>query len=146
MSRRSEKTAHFDPRIGDEDDPDHDSDIPQIHEPKSVSITPSGSGTATPRRSEPPGEKVAKDDDKPNPKKRSLPEVKLPQSLQWIPSNWTWSKLKPVIRSALSQWISLVLVVINPSLRAMGQVRDCTVVPESVLTSECPGRVFDSHR
>ncbi|KAH7923390.1 hypothetical protein BV22DRAFT_1196761 [Leucogyrophana mollusca] len=34
---------------------------------------------------------------------------KVPTSLQWIPANSTWSKWKPVIRSALAAWVAVVL-------------------------------------
>ncbi|KAF9220310.1 hypothetical protein BS17DRAFT_739428 [Gyrodon lividus] len=47
--------------------------------------------------------------------------IKLPPSLQWIPANWTWSKWKPVIRSALAAWISLVIFVIPKSENLLGQ-------------------------
>ncbi|KAF9237247.1 hypothetical protein BU15DRAFT_88826 [Melanogaster broomeanus] len=41
--------------------------------------------------------------------------------LQWIPANWTWSKWKPVIRSALAAWISLVIFVIPTTENLLGQ-------------------------
>lgn len=40
----------------------------------------------------------------------------------WVPNNWHWSKLKPVIRCAVTAWISLVLFVIPAFERALGQV------------------------
>ncbi|KAI9457691.1 hypothetical protein HD554DRAFT_2141770, partial [Boletus coccyginus] len=46
----------------------------------------------------------------------------LPPTLQWIPANWSWSKWKPVIRSALSAWIGLLLFLIPTTLNVMGQV------------------------
>jgi len=46
----------------------------------------------------------------------------LPDQLKWIPANWSWPKLKPVLRSALSAWICVLLIVINPSMRLLGQV------------------------
>ena len=46
----------------------------------------------------------------------------LPPSWQWIPDNFVWPKLKVVIRSAVAGWISVLLVVINPVLRTIGQV------------------------
>ncbi|PPQ64930.1 hypothetical protein CVT26_015650 [Gymnopilus dilepis] len=36
----------------------------------------------------------------------------LSKKYAWIPQNWTWCKLKPVIRCALAGWISVVLFVI----------------------------------
>lgn len=46
----------------------------------------------------------------------------LPPTLQWIPANWTWSKWKPVLRSALAAWICLLLFLIPATLNVMGQV------------------------
>lgn len=42
--------------------------------------------------------------------------------LQWIVKNLTVSRLKPVIRSAIAGWISILLVIIPNVERAMGQV------------------------
>lgn len=50
--------------------------------------------------------------------------LKLPANLQWIPSNCTWTKIKPVIRSAVAAWISAVLFAIPKVELFMGQVRD----------------------
>jgi hypothetical protein len=46
----------------------------------------------------------------------------LPPTLQWIPANWSWSKWKPVLRSALAAWIGLLLFLIPTTLNVMGQV------------------------
>ncbi|KAG2070593.1 hypothetical protein BDR04DRAFT_1198344 [Suillus decipiens] len=48
-------------------------------------------------------------------------KIKLPQSLRWIPANSTWSKWKPVIRSALAAWISVVIFVIPKIENLLGQ-------------------------
>ncbi|KAH0826407.1 hypothetical protein J3R83DRAFT_5379 [Lanmaoa asiatica] len=45
----------------------------------------------------------------------------LPLALQWIPANSSWSKWKPVLRSALAAWISLLLFLIPATLNVMGQ-------------------------
>lgn len=50
----------------------------------------------------------------------------LPNCLRWIPDNWTLSKWMTAIRCAVSEWASLLLLIIYPSTRAMGQVRSCT--------------------
>ena len=55
---------------------------------------------------------------------------KVPQALQWIPANFTWEKLKPVIRCALAGWISVVVFVIPKSNAYMGQV-SVSFVPTS---------------
>lgn len=47
---------------------------------------------------------------------------KLPSSLQWVPANFTWSKVKPVIRCAISAWVSLLLVIIPQTSKFLGQV------------------------
>ncbi|KAF8911493.1 hypothetical protein CPB84DRAFT_1671782 [Gymnopilus junonius] len=44
----------------------------------------------------------------------------LSSNYAWIPQNWTWSKIKPVIRCALAGWISLVLFVIPKVELMMG--------------------------
>ena len=46
----------------------------------------------------------------------------LPDYLHWIIDNWRWSKWKPAIRCAISEWASLLLLIIGPSRRVMGQV------------------------
>lgn len=42
--------------------------------------------------------------------------------LQWIPDNFTATQLKPVVRSALCAWVSVVLLVIARVEDVMGQV------------------------
>lgn len=46
----------------------------------------------------------------------------LPQNLEWIPKNWTWTKVKPVIRCAVAAWVSSVLFIIPAVEIYMGQV------------------------
>ena len=46
-----------------------------------------------------------------------------PVNLKWIPDNWNWSKIKPVIRSAIVAWISLLFFVIRDLEKMLGQVR-----------------------
>ncbi|KXN81239.1 hypothetical protein AN958_05700 [Leucoagaricus sp. SymC.cos] len=53
---------------------------------------------------------------------KKLSGLQLPASLQWIPKNWTWSNLKPVIRSAIVAWISAILFIIPKIELMMGQV------------------------
>ena len=50
-------------------------------------------------------------------------QFELPNCLRWILDNWTLSKWMTAIRCAVSEWASLLLLIINPSARAMGQVR-----------------------
>lgn len=42
---------------------------------------------------------------------------------QWIINNCTVTGLKPVIRSALATWISLLFLLVGTTLNALGQVR-----------------------
>lgn len=56
------------------------------------------------------------------PKAESRTGLKLPANLQWIPANWTWSKIKPVIRCAVAAWIAAVLFIIPRAEVFMGQV------------------------
>jgi len=46
----------------------------------------------------------------------------LPSSLAWIPANFTWSQLKPVIRCSLNAWVALVFVILKQVSRPLGQV------------------------
>ncbi|RPD56328.1 hypothetical protein L226DRAFT_538461 [Lentinus tigrinus ALCF2SS1-7] len=45
----------------------------------------------------------------------------IPIDLGWIPANFTWSKLKPVIRCAVVCWVSTVLMIIPRTSTMMGQ-------------------------
>lgn len=60
-------------------------------------------------------------------------DLKLPQTLRWIPANSTWSKWKPVIRSALAGWIAVVVFIIPRTENLLGQV--CGVVNLCVVGS-----------
>lgn len=44
-----------------------------------------------------------------------------PESLQWVPDNLTWAKVKPTIRSAVAAWLSTVLFLIPKVELFMGQ-------------------------
>ncbi|KAI0716122.1 hypothetical protein C8T65DRAFT_738161 [Cerioporus squamosus] len=44
-----------------------------------------------------------------------------PVDLGWVPANFTWSKLKPVIRCAVVCWVSAVLMIIPRTSNLMGQ-------------------------
>ncbi|KAG7440516.1 uncharacterized protein BT62DRAFT_910398 [Guyanagaster necrorhizus] len=58
-------------------------------------------------------------------------EFNLPSNLQWIPANWNWPKVKPVIRCAVAAWISTVLFVLPAVERFMGQVSSAFMSPPS---------------
>ena len=76
----------------------------QDHEPAVLSKEPEGTNHAK-KNPRPPWTKLA-----------------LPSSLQWIPQNFTWSKMKPVIRCSLVVWISLLFVIIPQTARMLGLV------------------------
>ncbi|KAI0060820.1 hypothetical protein BV25DRAFT_1871013 [Artomyces pyxidatus] len=87
---------HFDPRIGDDDDEEA---------PKSKTRQDSASPDSSEPKPAPPAKKA----------------LTLPVNLQWIPNNWSWAKLKPVIRSAIAAWACLILMVDQTTLVTMGQ-------------------------
>ena len=61
----------------------------------------------------------------PPPPKRRTWKHKLPRWLRstfWIRNNIDWNHLKPVLRSAVSAWICLLLLLIPTTLRMIGQV------------------------
>lgn len=51
-----------------------------------------------------------------------------PIDFAWVPNNWTWSKIKPVIRNAINGWLAVILLVIPSVEKAMGQVRVMLIV------------------
>jgi hypothetical protein len=72
--------------------------------------------------------------------------MKLPKRLQWIPYNWTWSKIKPVIRCAVAAWIATVLFVIPRVQIFLGQVRHAWYrIRIVVLILELIGQLLDHH-
>ena len=46
-----------------------------------------------------------------------------PVDLGWIPANWSWSKIKPVVRCAVTGWISVLFFVVPQLEVVLGQVR-----------------------
>lgn len=105
----------YDPRIGDEADGGDESPRPDSE----VSRTEK---TTKPRLVKRESSQSAKEDvdvDKKSDKKLFT----LPSSLAWIPPNLTWPKWKIVLRCAIAAWVSVVLMVIDPVLKTMGQVR-----------------------
>ncbi|KAF8121514.1 hypothetical protein EV363DRAFT_907034 [Boletus edulis] len=64
--------------------------------------------------------------------------VNLPPTLQWIPANWSWSKWKPVLRSALVAWICLVLFLIPTTLNLMGQAAFLIIIASFLLPPSEP--------
>ncbi|KAI6044608.1 hypothetical protein EDC04DRAFT_2561114 [Pisolithus marmoratus] len=54
-------------------------------------------------------------------KQSECSSLKLPRRLQWVSTNWTWSKWKPALRSAVSAWVCLVIFVIPTVENVLGQ-------------------------
>lgn len=102
-------TVHHDPRTGDEGPSTSSSSARQVSEVSHHTTEPRKPEHDSPVKSAP-----TKSADPPF-------KSKLPSNFLWIPANWTWSKLKPVIRCALAGWVSVLLMVIQPVLRTMGQ-------------------------
>lgn len=122
MDRRDNSVRRkYDPRIGDEgpaadggdESPLQGSDVSRTEKtPKPPFVKRESSQTA-----------------KENEGKKSDKKLfTLPSALAWIPPNLTWPKWKIVLRCAIASWVSVVLMVIDPVLKTMGQVRCCTVL------------------
>lgn len=71
--------------------------------------------------SDAPGVDVVQEEEEQNPPPAAK-KFTFPSSLAWIPQNMTWSKLKVVIRCSLTAWVSVVLMIIRPVSRPLGQV------------------------
>lgn len=123
-SRSLEAKEHHDPRIGNED-----ASTPNLDPPQADKVQPTGTQPARP---------AFEQESKPSCGKREAETIpadisehitsfhfELPNCLRWIPENWTLSKWMTAIRCAVSEWASLLLLIIYPSARAMGQVRSC---------------------
>lgn len=59
-----------------------------------------------------------KKEENPPPKRKFT----LPSSLAWIPANFTWSRMKPLIRCSLMAWVSILLSILGEVARPLGQV------------------------
>lgn len=103
---------HYDPRMGDEGSNET--------EHKEARFAEDGHPHAQ-KRVRLQDERAEQKEEKPSLLARVLDVI--PIDLQWIPSNWSYSKMKPVIRSAIMGWVSIVLLIIPRVEQAMGQVR-----------------------
>lgn len=132
----SDLKAHYDPRIGDEDEEESPPSQarpapPHIQVPGSPPEPGSSSTSASDEKlkhaagkekssvlrskgEEPQWKKVAR---------AVISKIPLVNDLGWVKANFVFSKLKPVIRSSVSAWVAVVLLATNPVLRTMGQVR-----------------------
>ena len=109
---------HYDPRMGDEESNETEhkgarfAEDPQRHIRKHVRLEDESSGHS---------------EEKPSLLHRVLSAI--PIDVQWIPANWSYSKLKPVIRSAAMGWVSIILLIIPRVEQAIGQVRNIILCP-----------------
>jgi hypothetical protein len=115
---------HHDPRIGDEDTSAPKSDPPDRVQPTQISpiVRPALEQELKAYCGKGKAEKVAVDTMSQHITSFRF-KFELPSCLRWIPDNWTLLKCMTAIRCAVSEWVSLLLLIINPSTRAMGQVR-----------------------
>ncbi|KAI0271253.1 hypothetical protein BC834DRAFT_432593 [Gloeopeniophorella convolvens] len=111
------RDKRYDPRIGDEGSTSSGHED-QLQTPPAVPLTPVKQEGHSPESNH---DKKSLDKGASPRWRRAVLDFELPTSLRWIQDNWTWAKWKPAIRCAVSAWASLVLLVVNPSLRAMGQ-------------------------
>lgn len=126
---------HPDPRMGDEDEDLESQDRHEIpsrrsaayEHRKEVKVNLSSLSTSTSDDSNPtkgtPTEKPVK---KPNPLiHNSVVDFILNKVLidfSWIPANFSWRKIKPVIRSTILGFLSVVFLVIPRVEHALGNV------------------------
>ena len=130
----SDVKAHYDPRIGDEDEeesaPSQARPTPHIQVPASPPEPGSSSTSASDEKLK---HSATKEKARIRPKGEDaqwqkvacavISKIPLVNNLGWVKANLVFSKLKPVIRSSVAAWVAVVLLVVNPVLRTMGQVR-----------------------
>ncbi|PCH32963.1 hypothetical protein WOLCODRAFT_141429 [Wolfiporia cocos MD-104 SS10] len=115
----------YDPRLGDEDGTD-DERAHDRHASRHVRIeTPSwrAPSQATSVEQE-KSDRLHKDRKPLSFQWRRLGKTavdKFPLDLKWIPNNWSWPKLKPVIRCALLGWVSILFMVFSRTEAVLGQ-------------------------
>lgn len=68
-----------------------------------------------------------------------LESIKLPGFIAWIPPVLKdWSRLKPVLRSALAAWICMVFMLIDPVLKVLGNAAFLVLVGIFIQPAEVP--------
>ena len=133
----------YDPRIGDEDD---DNTYTSYHGPRDAPPlrqirieTPSWGPGGSQGRSSPSD--TAKQSARKQ--KRSCSDLwdafcrtaakYFPLDLSWIPANFSWPKIKPVIRSSAMAFVSVIFMVLSPVENVTGQVcLPCTPLVRSI--------------
>lgn len=144
MSNPLQTKEHYDPRIGDEGVSTRRSDTPD--KSQSSPIPPSVRPSPSPEQESNiycrKGKESATGAKSHHGAASSHFGFELPDCLRWIPDNWNLSKWKPAIRCAVAEWISLVLLVVKPSTRAMGNAAFLVLVGTSP-TSQPEGIFVD---
>ncbi|KAI0653782.1 hypothetical protein C8Q70DRAFT_927041 [Cubamyces menziesii] len=116
---------HYDPRMGDEEILEESEHGHQPRPQKHVRIPTNVGHDADASPDELSAEKGRNHQSKPSskpPEPWSTRLAKLlPFDLGWVPANFTWSKLKPVIRCATVCFVSAILMVIPQVYVPMGQ-------------------------
>ena len=138
---------HPDPRMGDEDEestPQNHHETHHRHRKEVKLHLPALSSTSS------DDSNPKKEDDKAPPKKtpwykHPVAQKVLPD-LQWIPANLTVSKLKPVIRSSIVAFVSVILLVILRVEHTLGNVSNTYFTPITEVLILRAGQLFDSHR
>lgn len=117
---------HYDPRMGDEEILEESEHGHQPRPQKHVRIPTNVGRDADASPDELSAEKGRNHQSKPSSKPPEPWTTRLakllPFDLGWVPANFTWSKLKPVIRCATVCFVSAILMVIPQVYVPMGQV------------------------
>lgn len=71
--------------------------------------------------------------------RRNVLVQRIAAHLAWIPANVTsWAKLKPVARSALAAWVLMVMIMINPVNRTLGQAAFLVLISSGLQAADAP--------
>ncbi|GBE78787.1 hypothetical protein SCP_0116800 [Sparassis crispa] len=113
----------YDPRLGDEEKTEnHDQEVPNHRVPKHVRLSEQIPRSASPNDKEGKGSSSG---GQPEPARLRVVLGKVaaysPFDFKWIPNNFTWSKLKIVIRCAIMAWVSLMFMIIPRLAKLLGQ-------------------------
>ncbi|KAH8091403.1 hypothetical protein BXZ70DRAFT_909843 [Cristinia sonorae] len=107
---------HTDPRMGDEDAvpdrPHTETHVTGSRKGVKLQIPSTNSNTAASSDHSEDGT-AEKSTEKKEAQKPNPVMAKLLDELQWIPANLTWAKFKPVIRSSIVAFVSVILLVIS---------------------------------
>lgn len=66
-------------------------------------------------------------------------KTQLPQLYQYVPGHWSQSSSwKPALRSALASWICLVILLIEPAARALGNAPFFVLIASFMIPPSLP--------